>query len=123
MGLANTVIFQYGLSSVFIPLICSNIKLIYIDCGLENWNKSLLTSLRKRCSFVKANFDKRNRIRLNVKHLIRALENKKRNIFLLKPQYINVAIDDLEEMMIYEKGSTQYKSKTLKRADNIRLYE
>jgi len=51
------------------------------------------------------------------------LENKKRNIFLLKPQYINVAIDDLEEMMIYEKGSTQYKSKTLKRADNIRLYE
>ena len=51
------------------------------------------------------------------------LENKKRNIFLLKPQYINVAIDDLEEMMVYEKGSTQYKSETLKRADNIRLYE
>ena len=51
------------------------------------------------------------------------LENKKRNIFLLKPQYINVAIDDLEEMMVYEKGSTQYKSRTLKRADNIRLYE
>ena len=51
------------------------------------------------------------------------LENKKRNIFLLKPQYVNVAIDDLEEMMVYEKGSTQYKSETLKRADNIRLYE
>ena len=80
MGLANTVIFQYGLSSAFIPLICSNIKLIYIDCGFDNWNKSLLTSLRKRCNFVKANFDKRNRIRLNVKHLIRALENKKRNL-------------------------------------------
>ena len=80
MGLANTVIFQYGLSSAFIPLICSNIKLIYIDCGFDNWNKSLLTSLRKRCNFVKANFDKRNRIRLNVKHLIRALENKKKNL-------------------------------------------
>ena len=51
------------------------------------------------------------------------LENKKRNIFLLKPQYINIAIDDLEEIMVYEKGSTQYKSETLKRADNIRLYE
>ena len=39
----------------------------------------VLTTLRKRCNFVKANFDKRNRIRLNVKHLIKALENKKKS--------------------------------------------
>ena len=68
MGLADTVIFQYGLSSTFIPLICSNVKLIYIDCGWENWNQNLLTPLKKM-QFVKANFDKRNRIRLNVKRL------------------------------------------------------
>ena len=80
MGLANTVIFQYGLSSAFIPLICSNLKLIYIDCGWENWNQNLLTPLKKRCNFVKANFDKRNRIRLNIKHLKRALENKKKSL-------------------------------------------
>ena len=50
------------------------------------------------------------------------LENNKRNIFLLKPKYLNVVFDDLDEMMIYEKGSTQYVSETLKRGDNIRLY-
>ena len=79
MSLANTIIFQYGLSSTFIPLICSNVKLIYIDCGWEKWNPNPLTHLRKRCEFVKANFDKRNRIRLNIKRLIRALENNQRN--------------------------------------------
>ena len=51
------------------------------------------------------------------------LEDKKRDIFLLKPEYVNVVIDDLEEMMIYKKGSTQYVSETLKRADNVRLYQ
>ena len=50
------------------------------------------------------------------------LENEKRHIFILKPFYLNVVLDDLQEMMIYEKGSTQYQSETLKRADNIRLY-
>ncbi len=48
--------------------------------------------------------------------------NKKRRIFLLKPMYLNVVYDDLEEMMTYKKGSTQYVSKTLKRGDNTRLY-
>lgn len=50
------------------------------------------------------------------------LENEKRNIFVLKPRYLNVIIDDLEEMMAYQKGSTQYVSETLKKADNIRIY-
>jgi hypothetical protein len=50
------------------------------------------------------------------------LENDKRNIFLLKPKYLNVVFDDLDEMMVYEKGSTQYVSETLKRGDNIRLF-
>ncbi len=51
------------------------------------------------------------------------IENKKRNIFLLKAQYINIVKDDMEEIMAYRKGSTQYKSETLKTADNIRLYQ
>jgi Base plate wedge protein 53 len=50
------------------------------------------------------------------------LENNKRNIFLLKPRYLNVVFDDLDEMMTYEKGSTQYVSENLVRGDNIRLY-
>jgi hypothetical protein len=51
------------------------------------------------------------------------LNNDKRNIFVLKGGYLNVVFDDLEEMMAYKEGSTQYVSETLKRADNIRLYE
>ena len=51
------------------------------------------------------------------------LNDKKREIFLLKPTYVNLLIDDLEEIMTYKKGSTQYVDETLKRADNIRLYQ
>ena len=48
---------------------------------------------------------------------------KKRNIFLLKVRYLNLVTDDLEDVMTYKKGSTQYVDETLKRADNIRLYQ
>jgi len=51
------------------------------------------------------------------------IEDNKRNIFLLKSRYLNIVRDDLEEMMEYKKGSTQYMSETLKRADNIRLFQ
>jgi len=51
------------------------------------------------------------------------LNNRKRNIYLLKSKYLNVIYDDLEEMMQYKEGSTQYVSETLKRGDNIRLYQ
>jgi len=51
------------------------------------------------------------------------LQDDRRNIFLLKPRLLNVVRDDLEEMMLYKKGSTQYKSETLKTADNIRLFQ
>ena len=47
----------------------------------------------------------------------------KRNIYLLKPKYLQVVRDDLEDLMIYREGSTQYVSETLKRAENIRLYQ
>lgn len=50
------------------------------------------------------------------------LENTKRNIYVLKPRYLNIVLDDMEEMMTYKEGATQYVSDTLKRADNIRLY-
>ena len=50
------------------------------------------------------------------------LNNNKRNIYLLKPTYLNIITNDMENFMRYEKGSTQYVSETLKRGDNIRLY-
>ena len=51
------------------------------------------------------------------------LNNEKRNIFILKNEYLNIVFDDLEEMMQYKEGSTQYVSETLKRADDIRLFQ
>ena len=51
------------------------------------------------------------------------LNDAKRNIYLLKPEYIQVVRDDLEVLMTYKEGSTQYVSETLKRADNIRLFQ
>ena len=51
------------------------------------------------------------------------LNNEKRGIYLLKSMYLNIVFDDTEKMMRYKKGSTQYVSKSLKRAENIRLYE
>ncbi len=50
------------------------------------------------------------------------IENKKRNIFLLKPRYLNIVRDDLDELMTYKEGSTQYMNGTLKKAENIKLY-
>ena len=50
------------------------------------------------------------------------LENEKREIFILKQEYLTVIIDDIEDLMPYEKGSTEYIDRTLKKAENIRLY-
>ena len=49
-------------------------------------------------------------------------EDAKRNIFLLKPEYLNVMFNDLDDFMPYKKGAAQYVSNTLKRGENIRLY-
>ena len=51
------------------------------------------------------------------------LENKKREIFILKPEYISVVLDDINDLNPYKKGSTEYISETLKRAENIRLFQ
>ena len=51
------------------------------------------------------------------------IENEKRNIYLLKQGYINIVKDDLNEEMKYKKGGTQYMSPTLKKAENIKLYQ
>lgn len=51
------------------------------------------------------------------------LEERKRSIFLLKPTYLNLIFNDLDESMRYKKGGAQYVSPTLKKGDNIRLFE
>ena len=51
------------------------------------------------------------------------LNDDKRNIFVLKASYLNIVFDDLEEIMEYKKGSTQYVSETLVQGDNIRVFD
>jgi len=50
------------------------------------------------------------------------IDNEKRNIFLLKPKYVGIVREDMTRIMTYKKGSTEYVSKTLKKAENIKLY-
>ena len=50
------------------------------------------------------------------------IENNKRNIYLLKPAYINLILNDMNQTMKYKEGSTQYVSETLVKGENIRLY-
>lgn len=51
-----------------------------------------------------------------------SLEEKKRNIYLLKSIYLNTVFNDLDKIMPYKEGSEQYVSRTLKKANNINLY-
>lgn len=51
-----------------------------------------------------------------------SIEDKKRNIYILKPLYLGVVFNDIEDIMTYKKGSQQYVSENLKRGDNIRLF-
>ena len=51
------------------------------------------------------------------------IEEAKRNIYILKPIYLSVIFNDMEELMTYKEGGDQYVNSTLKRGDNIRLFE
>lgn len=49
------------------------------------------------------------------------LEDLKRTIYILKSDYLQLVLEDMKDIMTYKKGSTQYVSGSLKRADNIKL--
>ena len=51
------------------------------------------------------------------------LQRQKRNIFLLQPRFINIAITNLEDIMRYRKGSSQYVGANLVKGDEIRIYQ
>lgn len=47
------------------------------------------------------------------------LNEKKRQIFVLKKEYLNVILDQIEENLQYKKGSKQYVSESLKRGSTV----
>lgn len=80
LNLPDVIIFMYGLSSTFIPLICSNKKLIFFDCGWERWNPKVLRELKKRCDIVKTFNTADNKIRFKKSTLIKSLNITKKNL-------------------------------------------
>jgi len=50
------------------------------------------------------------------------LQDKKREIYILKQNYLSIVLTDMERIMPYKTGSTQYVSETLVRGENIKLY-
>lgn len=50
------------------------------------------------------------------------LNNKKREIFILKPNYLGIILNDVEEASSYKVGGVQFVDDKLKRGDNIRIY-
>ena len=50
------------------------------------------------------------------------LQDKKRQIYILKQDYLNLIITDMDRIMPYKTGSTQYVSETLVRGENIKIY-
>jgi hypothetical protein len=81
-----------------------NFSITFYDTGLDQM-------ATRSGTFPVSNFEYENRI-----------NDAKRNIFLLKPIYLSVVVDDIEETMPYVPGSTQYVSEKLVRGENIRLY-
>ena len=81
----------------------------------EYWDDGLGYSVQvPSTSFVRAitNFEYENQ-----------LQEDKRNIYVLKPRSLNVIFNDMDDIMTYKKGSQQYVTETLKKGDNIRLFE
>jgi|TARA_B100000085_G_scaffold64992_1_gene57805 hypothetical protein len=50
------------------------------------------------------------------------IQDDLRNIYLIKPEYINLVIQGIDRLMPVKPGSTQYVSDDLSQGDNIRLY-
>ena len=51
-----------------------------------------------------------------------AIQDDIRNIFVIRKEYLGVIIEDIERIMPYKQGSTQYRADDLVQGDNIRLY-
>ena len=50
------------------------------------------------------------------------LQDEKRTIYILKQNYLNIVLNDMDRIMPYKTGSTQYVSETLVRGENIKIY-
>ena len=90
--------------------VSENYKVTYFDLALGQHRSSLIEEKNIATSITNYDYE------INI-------ENEKRNIYLLKPAYTSLVEEDLEKEMKYKKGGSDYISPTLKRANNIKLYQ
>ena len=90
--------------------VSENYKVTYFDLALGQHRSSLIEEKDIATSITNYDYE------INI-------ENEKRNIYLLKPGYTSLVEEDLEKEMKYKKGGSDYISPTLKRANNIKLYQ
>ncbi len=50
------------------------------------------------------------------------IQNERRNIFTIKPNFVGLIIEEMESIMPYKKGSTQYVSQRVVKGESIRLF-
>ena len=50
------------------------------------------------------------------------IQDKKRNIFVIQPEYVANLISDIKDQADYKEGSTQFINENLAKGDNIRMY-
>jgi hypothetical protein len=84
----------------------SGYSVTYYDSGLQT------EVTKSNISNVITNYDYENKI-----------QEDKRGIFILKARYLNVLFNDMDNIMVYKKGGDQYVNSTLKKGNNIRLFE
>ena len=105
----ETIEEKNSLDVVMVPAgleVQDNYRVTYYDTGLQQ------TILSLNLSSPITNYEYEEK-----------LNNEKRFIYVLKPFYLNVVINDLNTVLPYEKGSSQYVSEDLVKGDNIRIYQ
>lgn len=50
------------------------------------------------------------------------IQEEKTKIYLLRPEYVSLILNEIGQLMPYKEGSTQYVGSSLVKGDNIRLY-
>jgi len=81
------------------------------DFSITFYDRGLKQEVTKSEIYEVTNYDYENR-----------KQEEKRNIFLLKSEYLNLVITDIESLMPYRQGSTQYVNPSTVKGDNIRLF-
>ena len=123
----NYLIRKYGSEDAFLEIhhyetmeVTDSLGRIIIRGGLEvpeNYTVSYYDTTTKNQVIVSE-----NKLAYTNYHYEQALEDEKRNIFLLKPEFLGIIKNDIDELMPYPEGSSQFIDDSLVRADDIRLY-